>query len=78
MLNVVELTITEKVVPAVSVLASDGSQTDFDSLSAAMNAAQNGDTIQLNKDVTVNTKELDKASRRKTHWWSVEKASRWT
>ena len=56
--NVVELTVSEKIDPVVSVLASDGTQTDFASLPEALNAAQNGNCVQLNKDVTVNAGEL--------------------
>ena len=53
----VELTISEKIDPVVTVLAPEG-DTYFDSFPAALNAAQNGNYVRLNKDVTVNAGEL--------------------
>ena len=55
--NIVELTVSEKIDPVVTVIAPDG-ETYFDSLPAALNAAKDQSTVRLNKDVTVNAGEL--------------------
>ena len=55
----VELTVAEKVNPVVSVLASDGTQTDYASLPEAMKAAPDSGTVRLNEDVWLIARYLD-------------------
>ena len=55
----VELTIVEKPDPAVIVMSPNGADQYFDSLPAALEAAQNGNIVRLKKDVTVNASDLE-------------------
>lgn len=58
--NVVELTVNEPVVGAASVTRADGTDGGtYESLPAALNAAQNGDTVKLLANHTTNWSDVE-------------------
>ena len=58
--NVVELTVNEPVVGAASVTRADGTDGGtYESLPAALNAAQNGDTVKLLENHTTNWSDVE-------------------